>query len=745
MIIRLVHLIALSFLIGILFLISVSEAKGVFTAYGQSMVLSEAKSRECPGPVPGLSMTIITPPCNSKKQSTEIVADRTSQRIQVPKEDNLRIQLLPQSFMTNDTNDKRSFVRNIVYDNIDSLIYDSTDQRAIVKDIADRVDPEGSLSKIINATSSAGAIVEYNPTLRGEKVSATCLPSSGSMLPIGNNSITCNAIDKQGTMVMQRFVITVAADRTPPRIQVPNHNLIVANATNARGSVVDYNVSATDNVATNIHPICQPIASGQVFPIGNTTIVCTAKDNSNNTAKSSFVVVIADRTPPRIQVPNHNLIVANATNARGSVVDYNVSATDNVATNIHPICQPIASGQVFPIGNTTIVCTAKDNSNNTAKSSFVVVIADRTPPRIQVPNHNLIVANATNARGSVVDYNVSATDNVATNIHPICQPIASGQVFPIGNTTIVCTAKDNSNNTAKSSFVVVIADRTPPRIQVPNHNLIVANATNARGSVVDYNVSATDNVATNIHPICQPIASGQVFPIGNTTIVCTVKDNSNNTAKSSFIVVIADRTPPRIQVPNHNLIVANATNARGSVVDYNVSATDNVATNIHPICQPIASGQVFPIGNTTIVCTVKDNSNNTAKSSFVVVIADRTPPRIQVPNHNLIVANATNARGSVVDYNVSATDNVATNIHPICQPIASGQVFPIGNTTIVCTAKDNSNNTAKSSFVVVVKNKEVVSTRSNGLILAIILIIVAGAIAAAIFIYRRSRQEKYSI
>ena len=317
---------------------------------------------------------------------------------------------------------------------------------------------------------------------------------------------------------------------------------------------------------------------------------------------------------------------------------------------------------------------------------------------------------------------------MATNIHPICQPIASGQVFPIGNTTIVCTAKDNSNNTAKSSFVVVIADRTPPRIQVPNHNLIVANATNARGSVVDYNVSATDNVATNIHPICQPIASGQVFPIGNTTIVCTAKDNSNNTAKSSFVVVIADRTPPRIQVPNHNLIVANATNARGSVVDYNVSATDNVATNIHPICQPIASGQVFPIGNTTIVCTAKDNSNNTAKSSFVVVIADRTPPRIQVPNHNLIVANATNARGSVVDYNVSATDNVATNIHPICQPIASGQVFPIGNTTIVCTAKDNSNNTAKSSFVVVVKNKEVVSTRSNGLILAIILIIIAGAI-----------------
>ena len=99
------------------------------------------------------------------------------------------------------------------------------------------------------------------------------------------------------------------------------------------------------------------------------------------------------------------------------------------------------SGQVFPIGNTTIVCKPRIIAITQQNASFVVVIADRTPPRIQVPNHNLIVANATNARGSVVDYNVSATDNMATNIHPICQPIASGQVFPIGNTTIVCTSQ----------------------------------------------------------------------------------------------------------------------------------------------------------------------------------------------------------------------------------------------------------------------------------------------------------------
>ena len=177
-------------------------------------------------------------------------------------------------------------------------------------------------------------------------------------------------------------------------------------------------------------------------------------------------------------MPNY-FIVANATSANGTRINYtnSIIATDNVDTNIHHICLPIASGHVFPIGKTIITCTAKDNSNNIAKASFVVIVEDKGPPRIQVPNY-FIVANATSANGTRINYtnSIIATDNVDTNIHHICLPIASGHVFPIGKTIITCTAKDNSNNIAKASFVVIVEDKIPPRIQVP----ILANATDSR-------------------------------------------------------------------------------------------------------------------------------------------------------------------------------------------------------------------------------------------------------------------------
>ena len=152
-------------------------------------------------------------------------------------------------------------------------------------------------------------------------------------------------------------------------------------------------------------------------------------------------------------MPDHPILV-NAINPRGSVANYSAIATDNVDTNIHHICLPIASGHVFPIGKTIITCTAKDNSNNIAKASFVVIV-EVAPRRIQVPDHPILV-NAINPRGSVANYSAIATDNVDTNIHHICLPIASGHVFPIGKTIITCTAKDNSNNIAKASFVVIV-------------------------------------------------------------------------------------------------------------------------------------------------------------------------------------------------------------------------------------------------------------------------------------------------
>lgn len=79
--------------------------------------------------------------------------------------------------------------------------------------------------------------------------------------------------------------------------------------------------------------------------------------------------------------------------------------------------------------------------------------ADTTPPTLSVPT--AITTNATGPSGAVVAYTVTVTDNVAEGLTSTCSP-ASGATFPIGTTTVACTAADAAGNTAAKSFPITV-------------------------------------------------------------------------------------------------------------------------------------------------------------------------------------------------------------------------------------------------------------------------------------------------
>ena len=79
----------------------------------------------------------------------------------------------------------------------------------------------------------------------------------------------------------------IAADTTPPVISVPAP--ITADATSPSGTVVTYSVSATDPDDAVASLNCVP-ASGSTFPIGTTTVHCTATDTHGNTSTADFTV-----------------------------------------------------------------------------------------------------------------------------------------------------------------------------------------------------------------------------------------------------------------------------------------------------------------------------------------------------------------------------------------------------------------------------------------------------------------------
>src|SRR5262249_44295391 len=146
-----------------------------------------------------------------------------------------------------------------------------------------------------------------------------------------------------------------------------------------------------------------------------------------------------------------------------------------------------AAGSTFPLGQSTVNCSATDSSGNTGNGSFTVTVQDTTGPDITVPDDFTVEADE--AGGATVAYSASATDLVDGSVTPTCTP-ASGSFFPIRVNDVTCTATDSRGNESSKSFEITVRDTTPPKLTVPNNQTV--DATGPDGAVVTFSVTATD-------------------------------------------------------------------------------------------------------------------------------------------------------------------------------------------------------------------------------------------------------------
>ena len=364
-------------------------------------------------------------------------------------------------------------------------------------------------------------------------------------------------------------------------------------------------------------------------------------------------------------------------------------------------CAP-AAGSTFPRGTTTVTCTATDSFGNTSKPcSFTITVTDQTPPAVSCPA-NIVKSTDPNQCSTTASYTVTATDNCDGPLTPTCTP-ASGSTFQKGVTTVTCTATDSSKNTGSCSFTVTVNDTQPPSITCPA-NTSKPNDPNQCSATVTYPApTVSDNCPGLGMPTCSP-ASGSTFPVGTTTVTCSVKDSSNNMSSCSFTVTVNDTQPPTITCPA-NIIKPTDPNQCSAVVNYPAPTVVDNCPGLVANCSP-ASGSAFPKGTTTVNCTVTDASNNSASCSFTVTVQDTQPPTITCPGSITFVAQAScpPTSNTPVNFNVTATDN-CPGVVVVCRNqngviVTSGSPFPVGTTTVTCTATDTSGNTASCTFTV---------------------------------------------
>jgi hypothetical protein len=167
--------------------------------------------------------------------------------------------------------------------------------------------------------------------------------------------------------------------------------------------------AATDAVDGDVPTTCNPV-SGSTFPLGTTTVTCTATDTAGNTASSTFPVTVMDTTAP-VVAAHEDVSVTAAPGAPDAVVTYTApDATDLVDGTVTVSCAP-TSGSAFPVGTTTVVCTAVDRAGNTGSGSFSVTVNQGAPVENKADVKATITGPSTAVVGSRVTYTMTVTNN----------------------------------------------------------------------------------------------------------------------------------------------------------------------------------------------------------------------------------------------------------------------------------------------------------------------------------------------
>ncbi len=233
---------------------------------------------------------------------------------------------------------------------------------------------------------------------------------------VGRWLFHCHIVSHGALGMIGEIIILPGVD-APPQITCPA-NIVTTNDVGQCSAIVNFNVTATDDCGP-VTVVCVP-PSGSAFPVGTTTVTCTATDSSNQSTQCTFDITVKDVEPPKITSsigvstlwpPNHDLInvglSASATDNCGNPVTLTTAVYGDEDDEL-----PNGDGAFSPdaknIAASTLRLRSERKQNGDGRVYLIVITATDTHGNKTIAGQTVVVPKDQSAK-SATSINAQAT------------------------------------------------------------------------------------------------------------------------------------------------------------------------------------------------------------------------------------------------------------------------------------------------------------------------------------------------
>lgn len=422
------------------------------------------------------------------------------------------------------------------------------------------------------------------------------------------------------------------------------------------------------------------------FPLGETSVEWVATDFSGNSGKDLQTVTVVDTTPPTIMAP-------------GMISEFIEGFQTNVLLGIADVFDLVDPNPGISIDrdDATLDATCSDETDLIEKLGFTC--ADGTDPEATFEDGETIFtcADGTPITGLPEYLCDDGTKPEATMVSN----------FSVGTHDVVWTAVDENENSATAHQEVVVT------VEGDDNQNFVLDAIEVEGFPCDADSVPCKFAVTNEFDIT---STGEIIDRGGKDVVVSL-------LMDTLVISIATGSeegtgPAKISVCDGQATINMESNSqvgmycgsatvigvsKSSVVEYKVG--EDIAEVILPNQASVWYDDFF-FNLTLLINEAFDHDPVTGifkgepfvlTKEFPVFNLDKIPPGFEANN---IVLPATDPFGTIVNYEIIATDNLDPNPVVVCDP-PDGTLFPMAPAvTVNCTTTDTSGNITPGSFTV---------------------------------------------